>query len=103
MDQKPPPCSRDVRIRNFSDAPVFNLRIEDHPADHVLVWQLGTGLVKPEVVQVLRGDESTYVLTVVGNEDQTPSAELIEFTFTDARGARWRRVGSQQPVRDPGR
>ncbi|OBK15742.1 hypothetical protein A5636_05215 [Mycobacterium asiaticum] len=67
---------------------MFDPRIADHPRDNedVLVSQVGSGLVKPEVAQVLRSDEVTNVLTLVGNKGETPRANLIEFTFTDARG-----------------
>jgi hypothetical protein len=102
--QDPPaPGRRDVLIRNHSDAPIFNLHIEGHPTgnDDVLLSQnFATGRSRPADMAVLAADQATELLIVEGSDADTPSTEYVEFTFTDARGARWRRLGSQQPIQE---
>ncbi|PJE01325.1 MAG: hypothetical protein CK428_31435 [Mycobacterium sp.] len=101
-----PARQRDVQIHNHSNEPVFNLQVEEESAcaEDVRVWQSLNPPAMPEHVPVLQGGQSTKGFVVVGNHGVTPNTELIEFAFTDARGARWRRLGSKQPVQilDPG-
>jgi hypothetical protein len=100
-DDPPHPSQRDAIIRNYSAAPVFHLHIEEHLTDNddVRVWEnFAQHRGRPADWTVLAAGEPTGVLTVVGNRGDTPSTEFVEFTFTDSRGARWRRVGTSQPV-----
>ncbi|WP_133054444.1 hypothetical protein [Mycolicibacter algericus] len=98
----PPPSQRQVVIRNRSTAPVFHLHIEDHPSgnDDVYVFQnFAHARGRPADIPVLAADDATAAITVAGNAGEAPSTEYVEFTFTDARGTNWRRIGSNQPVR----
>ena len=66
--------------------------------DGVLIFQsFAKGRDRPADMAVLSADQATQHLIVVGSANETPSTEYVEFTFTDARGARWRRLGSAQP------
>jgi hypothetical protein len=97
----PSPAYREVVIQNHSGVPIFNLHIQVNPGGgdvHVLQNFAG-GSGRPADMEVLSPDAATAELTVVGGDGETPSTEFIEFTFTDARGVRWRRRGSDQPVR----
>jgi hypothetical protein len=100
-DDPPNSAHRDAVIRNYSDAPIFHLHIHEHLTanDDVYVFeQFAHQTSRPEDRAVLKPDETTGVLTINGNQGKVPSTEFVEFTFTDSRGARWRRVGSSQPV-----
>jgi hypothetical protein len=124
------PEYRYVVIRNHSEEPVFNVRIPHEspkrtppsPVTNVMevmsavdargsvrradgspiegVFRLGS----PRLVPVLAPGQATPQLdlpTVPRDEQPT---EYVFFTFTDARGAEWQRLGSEQPVpikRDP--
>lgn len=98
----PPPASRNVLVRNHSDAPIVKLNVEEHPTRYegVRVFQrFAHARGRPAEIDVLSGGQATAELGVDGNNGDTPSTECIEFTFTDARGLRWRRLGSAQPER----
>lgn len=99
----PLPAHRRALIRNRSDMPVFHLHIEESPAEfggEVYVFEnLAEGRSRPPDRPVFSPDESTGNLLVAGNSGDTASTEYVVFTFTDARGTRWRRMGSGQPVR----
>ncbi len=101
----------DIVIRNHSSEPVFNLdieRLDDERGDAVVFQNLGrhvvtgTGSMQPTRVPVLRGGQRTEARFTVIPTAQVGDASvvgLLRFTFTDARGHRWRRAGSGQPVR----
>jgi hypothetical protein len=100
-DDQPHPAHRDAIIRNYSDAPVFHLHIEEHLTsnDDVRVWEsFAAHRGRPADWPVLAANGATGVLMISGNQEDAPSTEFVEFTFTDGRGARWRRIGSSQPV-----
>lgn len=115
------PAYRYVVIHNHSQEPVFNVRIPD--GSHLetkekMPWITSVAEVRaqqedgsfssprptivhrhtPDLVPVLAPGQATFQLhleTVPRDEQPT---EYVFFTFTDARGARWRRLGSEQPV-----
>jgi hypothetical protein len=113
------PEYRYVRIRNHSKEPVFNLRIpHESPkqttphapmtVSEVVPPEKARGSVRarqphifhrvpPDLIPVLAPGQATFQLhlpTVPRGEQVT---EYVGFTFTDAKGARWQRIGSQQP------
>jgi hypothetical protein len=114
------PEYRYVVIRNHSQEPVFNVRIPDGSSvetKKTLPWVTSVAEVRaqkedgsffsptptvvhqhpPELVPVLAPGQATFQLdlqTVPRDEQVT---EHVYFTFTDARGARWQRLGSEQP------
>lgn len=116
------PEYRYVVIRNHSQEPVFNVRIPDGShaeTKTAMPWIISIAEVRaqqedgsffspqptivsrhpPELVPVLAPGQATFQLhpeTVPRDEQPT---EYVFFTFTDARGARWQRHGSQQPER----
>ena len=121
------PEYRYVVIRNHSQEPIFNVRIPD--GSHVetkTAMPRVTSVAEvraqhedgsffsstptivhrhtPDLVPVLAPGQATFQLhleTVPRDEQPT---EYVFFTFTDARGTEWRRLGSEQPVpikRDP--
>lgn len=102
-------------IRNHSSEPVFNLHVEhestkgknhftqeyqperDTDDDNHFHPYLG---IPFRDTPVLGPGQATADINIVNMHDTTgPFNELVVFTFTDARGARWRRIGSRQPVR----
>ena len=98
----PPPAeNREVVIHNHSGSPIFNIHIRSNPGGgDIHVFQVyASGGDRPADREVLPPNESTAKLYVVGGAVGTPSTEHIEFTFTDARGLRWLKRGSGQPVR----
>ncbi len=112
------PEYRYVGIRNHSQEPIFNVHIPQespkktppHTVTNVaeVVPQKDAGSFfsptptifhrsPPELVPVLAPGAATsqlYLPTVARAEQVT---EYVFFTFTDARGALWRRLGSEQP------
>ena len=119
------PEYRYVVIRNHSKEPVFNVHIPHespkktppYPVTNVaevVPWKDARSFSSPTptvfhrhppgLVPVLAPNQATpqlYLPTVPRDEQVT---EYVFFTFTDARGAEWRRLGSEQPVpikRDP--
>jgi hypothetical protein len=98
----------DVVIHNHSDAPVFDLDIDslERASADRMVWEnLGDRRAQaPAKHTVFRAGETTGRLTVVGaiegaREASNPTIKYLVFTFTDANGRRWRRQGTDQPVR----
>lgn len=103
MDVEPP---RPMAVTNHSNAPIFDLKVEDQSpvdnrvrvqsaVDHLvsLTWtQLGPkqqtegGFVPAFYIEATYESKRNYI-------------QHITFSFTDARGARWQRVGTGQPVR----
>jgi hypothetical protein len=110
-----PPGSNpyDVVIRNHSSAPVFNLHIGDNYVLKSKGKMASTQEFRPDFrdirpddpysiprnVPVLAPGDATALLTVRG-QPMRERTEWVGFSFTDAQGARWRRVGSQQPVQE---
>ncbi|HSS25900.1 MAG TPA: hypothetical protein VLL82_16225 [Mycobacterium sp.] len=110
------PRDRYVVIQNHSTEPVFNLRIDRRspkPRD-----KFGThfeervpttdGSIRhtapPNLVPVLSPRGATAEIRAQSLPMTETPTEYVSFTFTDARGAGWRRLGSEQPVpikRDP--
>jgi hypothetical protein len=100
-----------ITIRNHSSMPIFNLHIDyaSRRDSRVTVEEPIAGTGDPPVVfghpmdrPVLRPNETTHLfaeaLRIMGTIPMdTPNTEYVGFTFTDARGARWRRLGSDQP------
>ncbi len=79
---------------------MVNLHIDGSDANgDVMVWEHfgASNRGAPADVPVLAPAEVTTALTVIGGDQSTARTELVTFTFTDARGSRWRRVGSGQP------
>jgi hypothetical protein len=103
----------DVVIRNHSSAPIFNIHIDDSyvleskggkcAATEMYIWSgnPNDALVysMPLDIPVLAPGEATARLSV-GGQPVSERTEWVGFSFTDAQGARWRRVGSQQPVQE---
>jgi hypothetical protein len=116
------PEYRYVVIRNRSQEPVFNVRIPD--GSHLetkakMPWITSVAEVRaqhedgsfysptlhivhrhvPELVPVLAPGHATFQLHLETVPRDEQPAEYVFFTFTDARGARWQRLGSEQPKR----
>jgi hypothetical protein len=114
------PEYRYVLIRNHSNEPVFNVHVPQEsprrttpqvPMTVVQVvsqedargsFQAPTPTIvhrsPPDLVPELGPGQATFQLhlAVVPRDEQV--TEYVFFTFTDARGDRWRRLGSEQPV-----
>lgn len=116
------PTYRYVVIRNHSHEPVFNVRIPD--GSHLetkakMPWITSVAEVRPyqeagsvisptptifhihtpDLVPVLAPGQATFQLSLdTVPRDEQPT-EYVFFTFTDARGTRWQRMGSEQPER----
>ena len=88
-------------IHNRSTEPVFGLHIEEYATNSdVRVFQgTASGRVAPRDIAVLAAGESTEPLGVEGGDEETPSTEQVEFSFTDPRQAMWRRRGNGPPKR----
>lgn len=97
---------RPMAVTNHSTAPIFDVKVEDQsPVDdrvriqsavdhHIsLTWtELGPGEQTEGGFLPAFYKEATY-------ESKRNYIQHIAFSFTDARGARWQRVGTEQPVR----
>jgi hypothetical protein len=115
------PEYRYVVIRNHSQEPIFNVRIPD--GSHLetkekMPWTTSVAEVRaqqeagsfssprptivhrhpPDLVPVLAPGQATFQLHLVTVPRDEQPTEYVFFTFTDARGARWQRLGSEQPV-----
>lgn len=116
------PEYRYVVIRNHRQEPVFNVHILDGSSvetKQALPWVTSVAEVRtqqedgslfsptptivhrhpPDLVPVLASGQATFQLnldTVLRDKQPT---EYVFFTFTDARGAKWRWMGSEQPER----
>jgi hypothetical protein len=103
------PRDRYVVIRNHSNEPVFNLRIDrvlPKPMDRFGIQfeeRIPTAdgstrfTIPPALVPVLAPGKATADIRVQGLPMGETVTEYTSFTFTDARGAKWRRLGSGQP------
>lgn len=98
----------DIVLVNQSDRPVFDVHIGVHEkvADDLIVWEsLRVNNVQaPARRAILRPGKSTGNLTIVGTIEGTleaanPRRDYLAFSFTDANGRRWHRVGIQAPIR----
>jgi hypothetical protein len=114
------PEYRYVVIRNHSQEPVFNVRIPD--GSHLetkkkMPWITSVAEVRaqheagsfssptlhvfhrhtPDLVPVLAPGQATFQLHLATVPRDEQPTEYVFFTFTDARGARWSRLGSAQP------
>lgn len=97
--------SQRLLAKNHSTSPVFNLQVnsmEDCDQD-VLVWEdpvsRRSAFSTPSLYPVLATGEGTRTMFVAGSYEGRTDIETIEFTFTDAVGQDWRRVGNRPPVR----
>lgn len=93
---------RQMHVRNYSGAPVFDLKVSQHPLDHPDITVYGSITDSPDLpsdLPVLRAKEATATLTVAGIRDTVPTVENVAVRFTDARGLRWQRIGPGQPKR----
>ncbi|MCV7402689.1 hypothetical protein H7K24_21355 [Mycobacterium fragae] len=116
------PEYRYVVIRNRSQEPIFNVRIPD--GSHLetkekMPWITSVAEVRaqsedgsfysptptivhrhvPDLIPVLAPGQATFQLHLATvPRDQQPT-EYVFFTFTDARGTKWQRMGSRQPER----
>jgi hypothetical protein len=87
-----------VTIRNHSDKPVFTVRIYGIPTKDG--DGRANGGADAEYKQaVLSPGDATDPHAVGGDYSSTPIAEVVNFSFTDAHGRRWRRKGGGQPKR----
>lgn len=110
-----PNPNRHVVIRNHSNDPVFNLHIDPtSPKNrYILMEELtsapdSSGILAdhdrhyrhsaPDI-PVLSPGLATYVIYPSGGIPRDePATEYVGFSYTDVRGARWHRLGSEQPV-----
>lgn len=98
--------ARDFVVKNHSAAPIFDLIIHaESPLDprvRVFVRDANQNLFGSNRQPVLAPGESSAGLHLQNSPSNLPIrgpvTEHVGFTFTDARGARWRRHGSEQPV-----
>ncbi|WP_454789803.1 hypothetical protein [Mycolicibacterium lutetiense] len=81
-----PTDSPHVVVRNHSDSPVFEL----------VVKRVSVPSVATVTHHVVRPEGYTSPVSVQAWTDMNG----LTFTFTDARGRRWRRTGSGQPLRE---
>lgn len=114
------PEYRYVVIRNHSQEPIFNVRIPSGisvETKRAMPWITSVAQVVPqheegsffspeptichrggtELVPVLAPSQATFQLHLAEVPRDEQPTEYVFFTFTDARGARWQRLGSQQP------
>jgi hypothetical protein len=114
------PEYRYVLIRNHSKEPVYNIRIphesprQKTPHAPMTVLQVvsqedASGSFRsstptiihrasPELVPVLAPGQATFQLHLPQVPRTEQVTEYVFFKFTDARGAQWERLGSEQPV-----
>lgn len=106
------PNRSDVVVRNHSAAPVFNVGVESiyitaerykHAkifADHGVELER-SGAVSESSRPVLKSGQATSPISI-DHGDKVPGiphVEFVTFTFTDAHGRWWRRMGTKQPER----
>lgn len=99
-----PSHQRYVVVRNHSQSPVLNVAITEIETD-LLPSGSSITLMQPVRESVLHAGEATYQaildlpLDKPDDWGEVGPTELVAFSFTDANGRQWRRVGSKQPVR----
>jgi hypothetical protein len=113
------PEYRYVLMRNHSQEPVFNIRIAQQspkqptPPTTVTVSEVASQeeasgsfrsptptivhRATPSLIPVLGPGQTTFQLNVSGVPRTEEVTEYVSFTFTDNRGAQWRRLGNGQP------
>ncbi|MCX5067766.1 hypothetical protein OOJ91_18150 [Micromonospora lupini] len=88
-----------VTVANESDAPVLDVTVLPRlvPPDDPDGTPTELGAAKQ--VRRIRGGESSDLFVTVTAEHRLRAADtvLVELTFTDHDGNRWRRIGSGQP------
>jgi hypothetical protein len=98
-------------VRNYSASPVFNLDVESlDDSPDALVYQnvrvpstqRQSEMSRPSRVPVLQAGRATEPLNLVGGGAGVPKIQHLTFAFTDAKGRRWRRTGTDQPERSSG-
>jgi hypothetical protein len=120
------PEYRYVLIRNHSTAPVFNVHIlsesprrtKSHQVINVaevVPPEKSRGSMRmadgsafpgvfyrqpPDLIPELAPGQATFQLHLEEVPRGEQPTEYVSFSFTDARGARWRRLGSQQPIQE---
>ncbi|WP_454561371.1 hypothetical protein [Mycobacterium haemophilum] len=107
-DGKPNP-NRHIVIRNHSNSAILNLHVDPRsPKNSIVTMEQfisGSGInrqyrTKVADLPVLGPGEATPVIYPCGGGipwDES-ATEYVGFSFTDVRGARWYRLGSEQPV-----
>lgn len=94
-------------IANHSSAPIFNLEVEGiSPVDPGVTLANASDHHAGIGARVLKPGETTDAIRVMfyGDSNKTRDQTIaqfnyVSFTFTDARGSRWRRTGSEQPIK----
>jgi hypothetical protein len=91
-------------VVNHSNAPIFNLAVQGvSPKDPAAGLYSADGHLAPREKVVLPPGQKSEPINIhfgpgARQESLRDHTQHVDFTFTDARGARWRRIGSQQPV-----
>lgn len=86
-------------IANHSEAPIFDLRIDpDSPVDATVKVHPAFARHSHQLPMLApTGTTPPFVFAQGAGQLRLAPTEYVSFAFTDARGARWRRVGSAQP------